>query len=258
MEQHADRICVNTPAREPRPATERETVTFGEVHRQALHLAAWLRARGVREGTNVGVVAFNCAGWIVAWVAAHLLGAVPVMVNAAVVPDSMVHCLKLAQPLVVLADATSAATLSFQRQALAAAGVGEVVSWQNTDHLKTAGRVNFIDLPTLAMAPEAVRDVVEGKGFGIENQTGESDGVIFYTSGTTGYPKAVVSSQRAALHGVVSGGYCKCDSFMPATDSQPPCVLASEQVHLSTPCSSSSARPRPSPGSALWPSPSSM
>jgi len=207
MERHADKVCVNTPAPEPRPFTERELVTFGQVHKQALAVAAWLRARGVRQNTNVGVVGYNCAGWIVAWVATHLLGAVPVMVNAAVVPDSMVHCLKLTKPLVVLTDATTAATLSFHRQALADGGVTDIVSWQNTDHLKTGSKVDVIDFAKLEMPAQSIRDVVDGKGFGIEEQHPESNGVIFFTSGTTGYPKAVVSSQRAALHSVVSGSY---------------------------------------------------
>jgi long-subunit acyl-CoA synthetase (AMP-forming) len=125
------------------------------------------------------------------------------MANAAIQPDSLVHCLKVAKPRIVLADALTAATLSYHRAELTKAGVAEIFSWQDAKHLKHNG-VSVLDFANLQVPARSAQDVIEGKGFDIEKQTPESDGVIFFTSGTTGYPKAVVSSQRAALHNVLS------------------------------------------------------
>lgn len=203
MDEFSDRVLLNAPVVEPGDASQREVFTFGEIRRRALDVAAWLVARGVRCHDPVGVVGFNSAGWIVAWTAVHLIGAVPVMANAAIQPDSLVHCLRTARPRIVLCDAGSAATLSYHKEELAKAGVAEIFSWQNADHLKHKG-VEVLDFASLVQPFKATKAIVDGVGFGIENQTPESDGVIFFTSGTTGYPKAVVSSQRAALHNVIS------------------------------------------------------
>jgi acyl-CoA synthetase (AMP-forming)/AMP-acid ligase II len=35
----------------------------------------------------------------------------------------------------------------------------------------------------------------------------ESDGMVFFTSGTTSMPKAVLSTQRAGCHNFISGNY---------------------------------------------------
>ncbi len=211
LAKFSEKVLVNAPAAEPAPVSERVDWTFGQVRKLALALAAWMSARGVKQGSLVGIVGWNTAEWVVAWVAIHALGAVPVMVNAAVQPDSMVHCLRLTKPQLVLADATSAFTLASYAQELKEGGVGPLVSWQDTAHLGKSS-VETIHLEKLPVTATQIKDVEEGKG--ITSELGpESDGVIFFTSGTTGYPKAVLSSQRAALHGVISSIYRKCASW---------------------------------------------
>lgn len=108
---------------------EREDVTYGEVARRALDLAAWLRKQGVTAGSFVGLVGYNsieyvdlacgtCGNetdgprWVVGFVAIQLLGAVTVMVNAAVKPDSMAHCLNLVKPVVILADGPCSSSIT--------------------------------------------------------------------------------------------------------------------------------------------------
>lgn len=59
-------------------------------------------------------------------------------------------------------------------------------------------------IPKTKPSANVVADIVAGRGSGLETLHTDDDGTIFYTSGTTGYPKAVLSSQRAALHNVVS------------------------------------------------------
>lgn len=54
----------------------------------------------------------------------------------------------------------------------------------------------------MKVSPSDAADVKNGVG--IKDIHPDSDSTIFYTSGTTGYPKAVLSSQRASLHNVIS------------------------------------------------------
>ncbi|KLT43707.1 acetyl-CoA synthetase-like protein [Cutaneotrichosporon oleaginosum] len=205
LAKFSDKVLVNAPAVEPAPATERVDWTFGHVRKLALATAAWMAARGVKQGSLVGLVGWNSGEWVVSWVAMHILGAVPVMVNAAVQPDSMVHCLRLTKPELVLADATSAFALADHVQALAEGGVGPLFSWQDTAHLGTCA-VETVNLAQLSVTAAQIKDAEEGKGITADLGP-ESDAVVFFTSGTTGYPKAVLSSQRAALHGVISSVY---------------------------------------------------
>lgn len=205
LDEYADKPLLNCAAPEPAPVSERETYLFADVKREAVSVAAWLTARGVQTGDKVAIIGYNTASWIVAFTAINLLGAVPVVVNAAVQPDSMLHCLKLTQPKVILADAISSATLSFATDKLKEGGVGPVFSWQKPDHLKKKKHIDVIDFKNMGTSKQAEEAVLKGTGFGLENLHPESDGVIFFTSGTTGYPKAVLSSQRAALHSIVSG-----------------------------------------------------
>ncbi|BEI93520.1 uncharacterized protein CcaverHIS019_0511480 [Cutaneotrichosporon cavernicola] len=204
LAKFSDQVLINAPAAEPAPVTERVDWTFGQVRQLSLALAAWMAARGVKQGSLVGVVGYNTAEWIITWVAIHALGAVPVMVNAATQADSMAHCLKLTKPELVLCDATTAVALSSLAGQLKEGGVGPLYSWQDTTHLGKCS-VERIDLAKLQVTAAQIKAVEEGKG--ITDLGPESDGVIFFTSGTTGYPKAVLSSQRAALHGVISSVY---------------------------------------------------
>ncbi|TXT07380.1 hypothetical protein VHUM_03100 [Vanrija humicola] len=201
MERWADRTFVDAPLPEPAPKEQRASITYGEALRQAYAVAGWLRARGVRVGSKVGIVGFNSINWAVSWIAIHLVGAVPVMVNAALTPDAMIQCLEITHPTVVLADAQSADTLAPASDRLRKAGVGDVYSYHPNAHLRHA--VPVIDFATLVAENSPAADEVR-RGLGLDGLGPDSDGTIFFTSGTTGYPKAVLSSQRAGIHNLLS------------------------------------------------------
>ncbi|KAL1412055.1 hypothetical protein Q8F55_003052 [Vanrija albida] len=191
MEKWRDRTFIDAPV--PGAADARESITYGEALRQAWSVAGWLRTRGAVVGSKVAIVGFNSISWAVAWVAIHLAGGVPVMVNAALTPDALAHCLALTRPLVVLADAGSADTLAAAADGLRAAGVGQLFSYH-----PTRAAVPRLDFARLDVPPGTVAAVKAGAG--LDTLGPDSDGTVFFTSGTTGYPKAVLSSQRAGLH----------------------------------------------------------
>ncbi|GMK59579.1 hypothetical protein CspeluHIS016_0801850 [Cutaneotrichosporon spelunceum] len=203
MPKNADKVIFNAPRPEPAPASERYEVTHGEVYRQALEVAAWLRSRGVRHEDHVGIVAFNCVEWAVTWIGCQLIGAVPTMVNSSLVMDSMIHCLKITHPKIILTDAISAVTLAPYRSQLKELNCGPVVSWQPLDHLNGPRDIEVLDFEKLSN-PSLVADIVAGRGGDLERLGPDSNATIFFTSGTTGYPKAVLATHRANMHNFVS------------------------------------------------------
>jgi len=82
MEEHKGKVMLSSPIPEPADYYAREHVTFDQVHDKSLRLAAWLRENGVRQGGRVVVGGANSTGWVVAFTAIHLLGAVPVFLNS--------------------------------------------------------------------------------------------------------------------------------------------------------------------------------
>lgn len=87
-------------------------------------------------------------------------------------------------------------------QLLKAKKVGPVYCWSSVAHLPKKVQKN---VKQIVANPDAklVQEVLNGVGS--ESLGPDSDGIIFFTSGTTGYPKAVLSTQRAQLHVVLSG-----------------------------------------------------
>lgn len=126
MKKWSDRVMVDAPKPDPNPNKEREDITYGEVLRRAFILGGWLRERGCGLGSRVAVVGYNSINWVISFLAVQLIGGSPVVVNAATSVDSLVHCLSITRPKIVLMDAVSAGVLSAVADELAAAGVGEV------------------------------------------------------------------------------------------------------------------------------------
>jgi acyl-CoA synthetase (AMP-forming)/AMP-acid ligase II len=203
---------LSSPVPEPADFYAREYVTFGQVHERALRLAGWLREHGVVQGSRVSVGGANSTGWVVAFTAVHLLGAVPVFLNSTLVIDAQVHCLTKTKPQFSLIDAQLAQVLAPRADELKAKGVGPLLCWSSVAHLDPVTRKHVADMSDPRPSARSVRDVVDGTC--IHNLGPESDGIIFFTSGTTSMPKAVLSTQRSALHSVLSAQISSVREFL--------------------------------------------
>jgi long-chain acyl-CoA synthetase len=153
------------------------TVSYAELLRQTLALAAAWRRQGVRAGERVALLAANGIPFVKAFLAVQRLGAVAVCLNT-----------KLAPPEIAwqVADCAARAVVyerEFEEKAMAAA---VAVRWE-ADGLPEA------DPATLAPGPDC----------------GEHDpAVILYTSGTTGRPKGAVLTHSNLIHSAIS--YARC------------------------------------------------
>ena len=152
------------------------SLTYQEAFDQAAALADALRTQfGVGAGTKVAVVMSNRIEWIISVLAITAVGGVAALVNSRGVVEEMLRAIETAQCTLAIMDKQCAELIDADvRMPFIAIG-------QDFETLSTprAG---------LTFMPEAI-DSEEG-------------GIVLFTSGTTGFPKAALLSQGALAHSV--------------------------------------------------------
>jgi crotonobetaine/carnitine-CoA ligase len=158
--------------------------TWGGFAQAADAAARVLAARGIRQGDRVGVMARNSDGHVLMLVALARLGAIMVPVNPEFGVEEAKYVLHHAE---VSAVAATADTLEVARKA--AAG------------LKTPAWFIMLD----AAAPDAplLADLLQSPPQAALPAAIDADAtcLIVYTSGTTGFPKGAMHSQRSFVTG---------------------------------------------------------
>ncbi len=159
---------------------EGEVLSYAQAHAQANALAAWLFGQGVQPGDRVAIAMRNYPEWMVAYWACTACGIAAVGMNAWWTGEEMDFALKDSVPKVLIADAERLA--SYRELAghdLKLVGVrladypADVAPW--AEIVASGG-----DMPTVSVDPEA-------------------DACIFYTSGTTGFPKGAQLTHRGCV-----------------------------------------------------------
>ena len=169
-----------------------ERMSYAEAHRQVRALAGWLADNGVSQGDRVAISMRNYPEWIIAYWATISMGAVVVGLNAWWTATEMAYGLDDSAPTVLVVDGERWERL----QSLDSRPVIPVIVTRNHEALpdsvtrwsETVADPNPPDLPEVAIAPD-------------------DDLCVFYTSGTTGFPKGAVMTQRAAVHNVMNMGF---------------------------------------------------
>jgi len=157
---------------------------WGEFAQKAEAVAGVLAARGVRKGDRVGVMARNCDGHVVMLFALARLGAIMVPVNPEFGVEEAKYVLHHAE---VSAVAATTDTLDVARKA--AAGL-KSPAW-------------FVMLDAAAEDAPLLDDLIRSapKGELPASVDADSTCLIVYTSGTTGFPKGAMHSQRSFVTG---------------------------------------------------------
>ncbi|KAF9041971.1 acetyl-CoA synthetase-like protein [Hymenopellis radicata] len=170
---------------------EQQRYSFKDMLNMSAKTAALFRERySVQKGDRVAICSRNYPSYFTAFWAAHLLGAVPVLVNAWLPIVPLKHCLSLTDCKLILLDSERANIIEpivsdFKAAFLVLESHEGKGSWDSM---------------------ESYNDVLSqytGDGLWIlqEDLTiePEDNATVIFTSGTTGLPKGVLSTQRMFL-----------------------------------------------------------
>ncbi|WP_337185973.1 class I adenylate-forming enzyme family protein [Phenylobacterium sp.] len=163
-----------------------ERITYAQAHAQVASVANWLLSQGVKPGDRVAIAMRNYPEWMLLYWTCAAIGVAAVGMNAWWTATEMAYGLRDAQPKVLFADAQRIARIAEQPDmlggtllvAVRAETPAGAVSW--TEALTHGG-----GLPDVAVDPD-------------------DDLCIFYTSGTTGFPKGAQLTHRSCVSNLMN------------------------------------------------------
>ncbi|KAF8581157.1 acetyl-CoA synthetase-like protein [Ramaria rubella] len=175
---------------------ESTRITYGQVDAMVQRMASILReVYGVRKGDRVGIAMRNYPEWVITFWAAGILGAIPTAFNAWLPIEPFLHCINLTTPKVLVLDAERLAPLISHLSSLHLSVI--LVHPSSTKH--SAGhRVKEWSRVMSSYGGSVTAWKKESEAVPEDNAT------LFFTSGTTGLPKGVLSTQRAVLGNALS------------------------------------------------------
>ncbi|MEY3505810.1 MAG: hypothetical protein RI898_563, partial [Actinomycetota bacterium] len=163
---------------------EDERFTYNEMHAMVRKLAQHLVAHGVGSGTRVALAMRNYPEWVAGYWATISIGAAAVGMNAWWTAPEMEYALNDSAPLVLIADDERLERF----QQLTNVPPMHVISVR-TDRAVQGDGVRWADVMSAddpGVLPDATIDP-------------DDDATIFYTSGTTGFPKGAQLTHRGSV-----------------------------------------------------------
>jgi long-chain acyl-CoA synthetase len=189
--QHGDRTYL---------VYEDERYTYDEIAAQVRALAHHLRnEHGVGSGDRVAIAMRNYPEWVVSYWAIVSLGAAVVGMNAWWTGPEIEYALMDSMPKVLIADAERLTRTSPVLDAVrSAAPVAVIAVRPDSNAALPAGTMLWNDVVRSESAPPALPDAVIDP---------DDDACIFYTSGTTGFPKGAQLTHRGCVHNLMHLGF---------------------------------------------------
>lgn len=164
-----------------------ERWTYQQAHAEVASIANWLANQGVVPGDRVAIALRNYPEWMLIYWACVSTGITVVGINAWWVEDELAYGLKDSAPKVMFCDAERLARFEgiasdFSDMTVVGVRLAEaqdnVIDYSNVT--STGG-----ELPAITVNPD-------------------DDACIFYTSGTTGYPKGAQLTHRGCVHNIMN------------------------------------------------------
>ena len=169
---------------------EDEVLTYAQAHVHVSAIAAWLFKQGVAPGDRVGIAMRNYPEWMLIYWACVSVGVACVGMNAWWNAEEMAFGMKDAAPKVLFLDPERLARL------------------RETPGLADTVQLVGVRLSAADPAVTAYADVIAGGGAMPQVTVDpDSDACIFYTSGTTGFPKGAQLTHRGCVANLLNMVY---------------------------------------------------
>lgn len=167
-------------------AGDARSYRYSDLSRLSNRLANVLRARGVKKGDRVIVMLPRVPEWFVALIATMKIGAVPIPCIEMLTERDIDYRVDNSQARAAICRPDQTVKFASVKDKVAVRiALGEVAGWLDWDS-------------ELAAASEAIEPAVVGA---------EEPAIMYYTSGSTGHPKAVVHAARAIYAWRISAIY---------------------------------------------------
>ena len=164
-----------------------ERWTYQQAHDEVARIANWLVTNGIKQHDRVAIAMRNYPEWMLCYWAIVSVGAVAVGVNAWWVPEELAYGFNDSKPKVLICDSERLNNFTeirddFTDMLVVGVRVDELPSWAIS--WQQVLESNPI-MPDVTIAPD-------------------DDACIFYTSGTTGFPKGAQLTHRSCVNQLLS------------------------------------------------------
>lgn len=162
----------------------RRSITWEDFNRQANRFANFLLSRGVKRGDKVAILLMNCLEWLPVYFGVLKAGAIAVPLNYRYTADEIKYCLELSDSSILVFGPEFTGRIEEI--------CGRI---PNVKNLLYVGK----DCPTFAESYNNLVVYASSKNPGLKI-TDDDDAVIYFSSGTTGFPKAILHAHRSLMH----------------------------------------------------------
>lgn len=162
----------------------RKEITWGEFNIQANRLSNLLLTRGIKKGDKVAILLMNCIEWLPIYFGILKTGALAVPLNFRYTADEIKYCCELAEVdgIVFGPEFTGRMEEICDRM-------------PNVKLMLYSGE----DCPTFAESYDELIEYCSSRTPQIDIKDSD-DAAIYFSSGTTGFPKAILHPHRSLMH----------------------------------------------------------
>ncbi len=170
---------------EPNPVSHyRREISWSVFNEKANRFANLLLSRGIKKGDKVAILLMNCLEWLPVYFGILKTGALAVPLNFRYAPDEIKYCLDLAEVDVLVFGPEFIGRVE---------GIADEIS---------KNRLLFYvgeNCPTFAEHYDSLTANCSSSSPDIK-LTDEDDAAIYFSSGTTGFPKAILHNHESLMH----------------------------------------------------------
>lgn len=162
----------------------RKEITWGEFNVQANRFANLLLSRGVKKGDKIAILLMNCIEWLPIYFGILKTGAIAVPLNFRYTADEIKYCCKLAEVDGIV--------------------FGPEFIGRMEEICDRMPRVRLMlysgeDCPSFAESYDELIEYCSSRTPQIDIKDSD-DAAIYFSSGTTGFPKAILHAHRSLMH----------------------------------------------------------